>query len=186
MQTQLKKSFNKKGYNCGAPSLTVMCWYAVSIVFFKSGLLPFSSILVIILRVFGAKIGNDVRIKPGLHVKYPWNLSLGDHSWLADCYIENLDKVTIGKNVCISQQAMLLTGNHNYNSSDFELSTQPIVLKDGVWIGAKAIVCPGVTANSHAMLTTGSVANKDLDPYFIYRGNPAFKIRSRKVRRAIL
>lgn len=186
MQTQLKKSFNKKGYNCGGSSFKIMCWYAVSVLFFKSGLMPFSSILVLILRLFGAKIGKDVRIKPGLYVRYPWNLSMGDHSWLADCYIENLDKVVIGKNVCISQQAMLLTGNHNYKSVDFELSTKPILLKDGVWIGAKAIVCPGVTANSHAMLTTGSIASKDLDPYYIYMGNPAFRIRRREISPAIL
>jgi putative colanic acid biosynthesis acetyltransferase WcaF len=186
MQTQLKKAFNKKGYNCGGSTLKIVSWYAVSTIFFKSGLLPFSSILVVILRLFGAKIGNDVRIKPGVYIRYPWNLTVGDHSWLADCYIENLDSVIIGENACISQQAMLLTGNHNYKAADFELYIKPIVLNDGVWIGAKAIVCPGVTANSHAMLTAGSVANKDLDPYFIYQGNPAFKVRSREISHLIL
>ena len=81
--------------------------------------MPISSVLVFLLRLFGARIGKQVRIKPGIHVKYPWKLIIGDFSWLADCYIENLDLVTIGENCCISQQAMLMTGNHNYNKTSF-------------------------------------------------------------------
>lgn len=180
-ETQLKKEFNKKGFDSGASGLKIFCWYFISAIFIRSGLIPVSSIIVFILRLFGAKIGKDVRIKPYIYVHYPWRLSIGDHSWLAECRIENLALVIIGKNVCVSQKAMLLTGNHNFSVQHFDLITKPIVLEDGVWIGANAVVCPGITAKSHAVLTVGSVATKDLEAYSIYQGNPAIKIKDRTI-----
>ncbi len=138
-----------------------------------------SSILVLILRLFGARIGKDVRVKPYIHIKFPWKLTLGDHSWLAECYIENLTDVYIGRNCCVSQGAMLLTGNHNYKSEGFDLITAPIVLEDGAWVGAKATVCSGVTCKTHSVLSVASVATQDLEAYGIYQGNPAVKVRDR-------
>ncbi|GGE44480.1 hypothetical protein GCM10011413_08270 [Pedobacter psychrotolerans] len=135
--------------------------------------------LVFFLRAFGAKIGKDVRIKPGIQIKYPWKLEVGDYSWLADCYIENLDWVKIGNHCCISQQAMLMTGNHNYKKISFDLMTSPIILEDGAWVGARASVCPGVKFYTHSILSMGSVAIGDLAAYSIYQGNPAVKIRDR-------
>ena len=179
--TQLKKAFPKAGYHPGASSLKMNLWYMTSTVLFKSGLIPWSNILVAVLRLYGARIGNDVRIKPFIDVKYPWKLTVGDHSWLGNCLIENLAEVVIGKNVCVSQQAMLLTGNHNFNKSSFDLMTETIILEDGVWIGAKATVCPGTRAKTHSILTVGSVATRDMDEYMIYQGNPAIKIRKRNI-----
>jgi putative colanic acid biosynthesis acetyltransferase WcaF len=180
-KTQLKKAFNKSGYQVGASQLKIILWYLTNIFFIKSGIIPCSAILVQILRLFGAQIGKDVRIKPCISIKYPWKLKLGDHSWLGDCYIENLEEVIIGKNVCVSQYALLLTGNHNYSLTTFDLITKPIILEDGVWIAAKATVCPGVTVKSHAVLTASSVATKDMDSYYIYQGNPAIKIKQRVI-----
>lgn len=180
-ETQLKKDFDKKEFDTGASSLKIILWYFTSMLFFRSGLIPFSAILVVILKMFGAKIGKEVRIKPYIYIHYPWKLTVGDYCWLAECRIENLAKVTIGKNVCVSQRAMLLTGNHDYKKSGFDLITKAIVLEDGAWIGAKAIVCPGVTAASHAVLTVGSIATKNLEPYGIYQGNPAVKVKDRVI-----
>ena len=178
-KTQLKKAFHSKTYVIGASKLKIILWYITNMLFIKSGLIPYSNIIVSILRLFGAEIGIDVRIKPCIDIKYPWKLKLGDHSWLADCYIENLEQVSIGKNVCVSQKAMLLTGNHSFRSPSFDLITSPIILEDGVWIGAKAIVCPGITVQSHAVLTVASVATKDMEGYFIYQGNPAVRTKAR-------
>ncbi|MGY4385437.1 putative colanic acid biosynthesis acetyltransferase WcaF [Pedobacter sp. UYP24] len=176
---QLRKNFNKQDFEPGASLFKNSCWYLVSSIVFTSRLVPFSNILVILLRIFGAKIGNEVRIKPGIYIKYPWKITIGDFSWLADCYIENLDQVTIGKNVCISQKAMILTGNHDYKSENFDLITRPIILEDGVWIGANTTICPGITAGSHSIILVGSVLTKNTIPYHIYRGNPATQIRTR-------
>jgi len=89
--------------------------------------------------------------------------------------------ISIGSNSCLSQGAVLLTGSHNYKKITFDLVTGPIVLEEGVWISSGAIVNQGLTAHSHAILTAGSVATKDLDAYSIYQGNPALKIRNRTI-----
>ena len=133
------------------------------------------------LRLFGAKIGRYAVVKPGVNIKYPWRLRAGDHCWIGErVWIDNLADVEIKNHVCISQGVYLLTGNHDYKKPAFDLITDPILLEDGVWIGAKSIVCPGVCGHSHAVLCAGSVATKSLDAFGIYQGNPAVKIRDRE------
>jgi len=180
-KTQLYKNFNTGNFNIGAPLIKQLLWYVTDILFFRSKMVPFSNILVSLLRLFGAKIGLEVRIKPGIYVKYPWKLTVGNYSWLADCYLENLDFIHIGANCCISQQALLMTGNHNYAKVGFDLMTAPIILEDGVWVASSAKVVPGVTLRNHAVLCMDSVATKDLEPYGIYQGNPAVKIKDRQI-----
>ncbi|UEG49446.1 WcaF family extracellular polysaccharide biosynthesis acetyltransferase [Ferruginibacter lapsinanis] len=155
-------------------------WYFTNILFFKNPLNPSSGLKKILLKLFGAKVGNGVVLKPAINIKFPWKLSIGDYSWIGEnVWIDNLAKVSIGSNVCISQGAYLLTGNHNYKKTTFDLITAAINIEDGVWIGAKAIVCPGVTCKTHAILSVASIASKDLEPYSIYKGNPAIKINER-------
>lgn len=134
------------------------------------------------LRLFGASIGKGVNIKPCVNIKYPWKLRVGDYTWIGEnVWIDNLDMVTIGSHVCISQGALLLCGNHNYKKPSFDLSVAPIVLENGVWIGAKAVVCPGITSHSHSVLTVNSVMATNMDPYTIYSGNPASPVRKRMI-----
>ncbi len=134
------------------------------------------------LRFFGAKLGRGVVIKPKVNIKYPWFLTVGDNSWIGEgVWIDDLGKVTIGANCVLSQGAMLLTGNHDYKKESFDLIVGDITIEDGAWIGARAVVCPGVTVRSHAVLAVGSVATKDLDAYGIYQGNPAAKVRERVI-----
>jgi len=56
-----------------------------------------------------------------------------------------------------------------------------IVIEDGVWVGAKSVVCAGVTLKSHSVITVGSVITKDTEEYTIYQGNPAKAIRIRVI-----
>lgn len=158
----------------------MLIWYYINIIFFKTSLFPFSRFKVWILRCFGAKVGRKVTIKPSVNIKYPWNLSIGDYSWVGEnVWLDNLVAVSIGKHCCLSQGAMLLCGNHDYKKETFDLKIGKIVLEDGVWIGANAIVCPGVICKSHAVLSVGSIANHTLEAYTIYQGNPAVKVRER-------
>ena len=173
--------FNNKDFYPGNLILRIL-WYFFSLIFFKSSWLPFTFIKVFILRIFGAKIGKSVVIKPSVNIKYPWKLSLANHVWIGEnVWIDNIDNVVIGNNVCISQGAFLLCGNHNYKKDSFDLITKPIIVEDGVWIGAKSTVLPGVTAKSHSILSAGSVTSKNLEPYSIYRGNPAEKVSIRTI-----
>ena len=180
----LKSDFSKfknKDFYPGNLILRIL-WYLFSLFFFKSSWLPFSFFKVFILRIFGAKIGKSIVIKPSVNIKYPWKLSLGNHVWIGEnVWIDNLDNVVIGNNVCISQGAFLLCGNHNYKKDSFDLITKPIIVEDGVWIGAKSTVLPGVTAKSHSILSAGSVTSKNLETYSVYRGNPAEKVSIRTI-----
>jgi len=174
--------YTRDGYVPGASFVKRIVWYFVNILFFQNPLNVSVSIKVFFLKFFGTRVGKGVVIKPSVNIKYPWLLSVGDNVWIGEnVWIDNLTQVTIGANVCLSQGALLLTGNHNYTSPAFDLLVKEIVLEDGVWIGAKAVVCPGVTCRSHSVLTVGSVATRELAPYGIYQGNPAQKIKHRHV-----
>jgi len=167
----------------GASKLRQICWYFVNVLFFINPLNPVSGLKVFLLRLFGAKIGRGVVIKPGVNIKYPWKLAVGDHSWIGEkVWIDNLAEVRIGSNVCLSQECMLLTGNHNYTLSTFDLMVKPILVGDGAWVGAKAVVCPGVSLGGHSVLTVASVMTKDAEPNGIYQGNPAVKVKDRTIR----
>lgn len=172
--------YDNSWYHPGKPSLYQLLWYAVNSLVFQSALFPVSRLKVLLLRMFGARVGCGVTIKPSVNIKYPWRLSIGDHVWIGEkVWIDNLADVQIGSSVCISQGAMLLTGSHNYKQPTFDLITGPITLEDGVWVGAQAVVCPGVTCRSHSVLSVSSVATSDLDAYKIYQGNPALIKRTR-------
>ncbi|MEM6763296.1 MAG: WcaF family extracellular polysaccharide biosynthesis acetyltransferase [Bacteroidota bacterium] len=172
--------YDNSDFHVGASRWRVISWFLVQAVLFKNPLIVSYSFKRFLLRSFGAKVGEGVIIKPGVRVKYPWLLEVGAHSWVGEgVWIDNLVPVKLGESVCLSQGAMLLTGNHNYSKASFDLITGSIELEDGVWIGAKAVVCPGVHAETHAVLAVGSVASENLEAYQIYRGNPAKKVRER-------
>jgi putative colanic acid biosynthesis acetyltransferase WcaF len=135
-----------------------------------------------LLKLFGAKIGKGVLIKPKVNIKYPWKLSIGDYTWIGEnVWIDNLAEVNIGKNCCLSQASFLLCGNHNYKKASFDLMVSPITLEDGVWLGAGSMVTGGVSCGTQAILSVKSVASENLENYGIYRGNPALKISERQI-----
>lgn len=175
-------AYDNRRYKPGGNRFTRAMWYFTNIVFFINPLNPFNGLKISLLRMFGAKIGRGVVVKPGVNIKYPWNLKIGDHSWIGErAWIDNLSKIVIGSNCCVSQGAMLLCGNHNYKKTTFDLITRQIILEDGTWIGAKAVVTLGVTCRSHSLLTVNSVAVSELQAYSIYQGNPAVRIKDRPV-----
>lgn len=157
-------------------------WYAVNNLVFKC-FIPWPQVFKLsLLKCFGARIGKDVVIKPEASIKYPWFLDIGNNVWIGEnAWIDNLTRVAIGNNVCISQGAYIATGNHDYKKEAFDLIIKPVVIEDGVWVGAKAVICPGVTLKTHSVITAGSVATGDAEPYTIYQGNPAAAIRKRTI-----
>lgn len=173
-------SFDGSGFDKGAGRFKIVLWYFVNALIVRASWNPFMGVKVALLRMFGAKIGKGLCIKNNVIVKSPWNLTIGDDCWIGEnVWIDNLDKVTIGNDVCISQGAMLLTGNHDYTVGSMPYRNAPIVIRDGAWIGAKATVCPGVTVHENAILTVGSIATRDMERDGIYRGIPCVKIRER-------
>lgn len=175
-------SFSASGFDKGAGFVKQTLWYFINAWLVRASWNPFMGIKIYLLKLFGARIGKGLVIKNNVNIKFPWKLTLEDNVWLGEnAWIDNLDEVRIGSNVCISQGALLLTGNHDYTLPTFDYRNAPITIEDGAWIGAKTVVCPGVKVKQHAILTVGSIATKDMEAYGIYQGNPAQKIRMRKI-----
>jgi putative colanic acid biosynthesis acetyltransferase WcaF len=175
-------SFSPVGFDRGASIAREFLWLLVSLMLFQLCPIKLSRLKCWALRRFGARIGQGVVIKPQVKITFPWKLTIGDHVWLGEeCWLLNLERIVIGNNVCISQRAFLCTGSHNYKSPAFDLVVKPITVDDGAWLGAGCWVGPGVRVGNHAVLTAGSVASEDLQPFGIYRGNPAVFVRSRVI-----
>jgi putative colanic acid biosynthesis acetyltransferase WcaF len=169
-------------YKKGRPAVLWALWYFIGSPILSSGVIPISALKCLVLRIFGARIGLNVYIKPRVRVKFPWFLAIGDNTWIGeDVWIDNLAQVEIGANVCVSQGAYLCTGNHDWKSHNMKLFRQSIVLEDGCWVGAKSIVCPGTTVSRAAVVTAGSVVSKRVGAYEIWAGNPARRIKHRDI-----
>ena len=181
IETDLSK-FNNNWYNPKASKLKLITWFLANSLIINNYLPIPVTFKIFVLRLFGAKIGEGVMIKPKVNIKYPWFLEIGNYVWIGEMvWIDNFVKVTIEDNACISQGAMLMTGNHDYKKVAFDQIVGEIYIEKGAWIGAKTIVCGGVRCMSHSVLAVSSVTAKDLQPYTIYQGNPAQIIRMRVI-----
>ncbi|KYC36874.1 acyl transferase [Scytonema hofmannii PCC 7110] len=170
-------------YNSGAPFWKQLLWYFLGSPLVQNYWFPVSSFKVWILRLFGATIGQKVRIKPGVRVKFPWRLTVGDYVWIGeDTWLDNIAPITIQSHVCLSQGVYLCTGNHDWNHPDFQLIAAPIYLEESSWIAAKAVIGPGVTVGAGAVLTLGGVTGHSLEPMTIYAGNPAQPLKKRGIK----
>lgn len=186
MTTTARKQVDNSAYrttiDIGASRVKQLVWYGVNIIFFKNSFNILSSVKVSLLKLFGARLGQGVVVKPSVNIKYPWKLQIGDHCWIGEeVWIDNLSDVVLGNNVTLSQGSLLLTGSHDHTRTSFDFLSQPIFLEDGVWIGARAVVGGGVRCKSHSILGINSVAEKDLESYTIYKGNPAVPVLIRNI-----
>ncbi len=182
IQKTVNNSLYRTTIDIGASRLKQVSWYLVNILFFKNPFVISSSVKTGLLKAFGAKLGKGVVIKPAVNIKFPWKLQIGNNSWIGEeVWIDNLSDISIGNNVTVSQGALLVTGSHDHTKETFDFISRPIILEDGVWIGAKAVVFGGVTCGSHSILGINSVADKNMDPYTIYKGNPAIPIIKRTI-----
>jgi len=175
--------YDNSWYNPGRGFAWRTVWFATNAWLLQTNLHPSSRLRVLLLRSFGAKVGHGAVMKPGINVKYPWNLSIGDCTWIGkQAWLDSLARIEVGSHVCISQGAYLCTGNHDWSDPAFGLMVKPIVIEDGAWVGARAVVLPGVTVASHSVVASGAVLTQDTEPYTIYSGNPEAAVRRRTVR----
>jgi putative colanic acid biosynthesis acetyltransferase WcaF len=176
-------SYDNSWYSPGRSKFVRALWFLVGLPIIHLHWLPFSSVRRFVLRFFGAKVGQDVVLRPGVRVKYPWLLSIGGRSWIGeDVWIDNLVEVKIGANACVSQGAYFCTGNHDWADPAFGLVVQPIVLEDGVWVGAHALIGPGVRIGQCGVAGAGSVVTKSIPAFEIHIGNPARFVKRRVFR----
>ncbi len=182
MATLNLAAFTNDWYTPGRSRLVQVVWFFIGLPMLRCPVLPGSELRVRLLRVFGAKVGKGVVIKPGVRVKYPWRLRVGDHAWIGeDSWIDNLGDVSLGANSCVSQGAYFCTGNHNWNDPAFGLVVKPIEVRDGAWVAAKAFVGPGVTVGMGAVAAAGSVVVRSIPDWEIHAGNPAQCVGTRRL-----
>ena len=183
-ETSVKlQSFDNSWYHPGRSVLWRALWMFLGLPLFRSTYLASSSIRVFFLRLFGANIGERVVIRSHVNIKYPWHLTIGNDCWIGEqAWIDNLCSVSLGDNVCISQGAYLCTGNHDWSDPSFGLKTAPIEIRDGVWVGAKTILLPGVRLGIHAIAAAGSVVTGQVPDNTIVMGNPARPVKRRTIR----
>jgi putative colanic acid biosynthesis acetyltransferase WcaF len=156
-------------------------WFIANTLFIQSAH-PFSSVRIITLKCFGAKVGIGCVVRPRVNIKHPWLLSIGNHTWIGEnVWIDNLTDVSIGNHVCMSQGATIITGNHRWDKVTFDLTLHPITIQDGAWIGAKATLLPGAKIEEHAVVTAGSIVHHTIPSYEIWQGNPALFIKKRNI-----
>lgn len=170
----------KSNYNHEKSLLIQAVWYFVSLLVFESAWCPFYRFKIRLLRLFGAQIGVGLVVKPKVYIKYPWMLEVGSDVWIGEgVRIDNLAKVIIGSDVCISQNAFLLTGNHDYRSDTFDLMIGSITIEDEAWVGASVVVCPNTILSKGTVVSVGSVISGTTIGNQVYRGTPALVIRPR-------
>jgi len=171
--------FENADFDRGSRRLKELAWWLSRCIFFDHRFPVPSAVKIAVLRIFGANVGRGVVIRSRVNIVFPWRLRIGNHVWIGDdVLILNLDQVTIGSNVCLSQQAFLCTGGHDYKKQGFDLITAPIVIRDHCWIGAAVFVAPGITVGEESVCAAGSVVVKDVPAGMVVAGNPAKVIKA--------
>lgn len=156
--------FTGAGYDKGRPFPVQVAWLFVSGMLVTRWWCP-PRLRVAVLRAFGAQIGCGVLIRHDVRIHWPWKLTVGDDCWIGEgAYLLNLEPITIGSNVCISQRALLCTGSHDYRSETFEYDNGPIRIDDGAWIAARATVLRGVTVGADAVVGAAALVTRDVAP----------------------
>jgi putative colanic acid biosynthesis acetyltransferase WcaF len=151
-------------------TLKLVIWTLSQNIFFNTFLLP-SYLRVLILRAFGASIGQGVLIRRGVKVHFPWNLEIGDDCWIGqEVWFINHEKIKIRSNVCISQRSIICSGGHDYRSASLAYSHKPIEIKDGAWVCLDAKILPGVTIGECSVVSAGEIARKSVPDYSMLVG----------------
>jgi len=174
-------TFNAKiGLDRGAGKFKEISWYFVKMLFFLSAFPWPNALKMAILKIFGAKVGQGVVIKPRVNIHMPWKLILGNDVWIGEeVFILNFELIFIGNDVCVSQRAFLCGGNHDYRDPTMPYRNGPITLADGSWVGAGCFVGPDVTIGVDTVISAGSIVTKSLAGNGIYKGNPAEFVKAR-------
>lgn len=176
------ETFRNDWYAPGRGLLSRVMWVIVNGAFFLTWFPWPSSLKARLLRLFGAQVGRGIVIKPRVNIKYPWNLTIGDHAWIGEgAWLDSLGKIAIGESACLSQGCTIETGNHDWARSTFDLIVKDVVVEAGAWAAVKSLLLPGSRLASHAILGAGSVLSGDTEPYGIYVGIPAHKVKERRI-----
>lgn len=164
----------------GRSGLVVQLWWMVDFFFFKLSPQFMYGWRRYLLKLFGAKIGKGVIIRPSVTITYPWKVTIGDYSWIGDdVVLYSLGEIEIGKNAVVSQKSYLCTGSHDYDKSDFPIWAKKITIEDECWLATDVYVAPGITIGKNTVVGARSSVFKDLPAGKICLGSPAKVVKDR-------
>jgi putative colanic acid biosynthesis acetyltransferase WcaF len=157
-------------------------WSIIYHLLFRYSPVPLFGYRRLILRCFGAKVGEKVNVYPSARIWLPGNLSIDDFSTLGPYVnVYNQGKISLGKNIIVSQGAYLCASTHDYNNILHPLLLGPIVIEDNVWLCTQSFVGPNVIVKAGTVLGAKAVLMKDSEPWCVYAGNPSIFIKKRGV-----
>jgi putative colanic acid biosynthesis acetyltransferase WcaF len=158
----------------------VQLWWLVQAVLFRPSPQICFGWRRFLLRLFGARIGKNVLIRPTASITYPWKVSIGDYSWIGDdAVLYSLSEINIGAHVVISQRAYLCAASHDYTRPGFDMLAGPIQVEDQAWIAADVFVFPGVTIGAGSVVGARSSVMHSLPGGMLCYGSPAVPVRPR-------
>lgn len=175
-------TYDASKFDRGKPAWVVMLWWLVQGVLFPLSLHNFNRFRCSLLRLFGAKIGKSVVIRPTARFTYPWKVEIGDYSWIGDDVVfYSVDCIVIGSHSVISQKSYLCTGSHDINKQSFDLITKPIKIGNGVWIATDCFVAAGVKIGSNSVIGARSSVMKNIASRKVAWGTPCIPRHSRVI-----
>jgi putative colanic acid biosynthesis acetyltransferase WcaF len=167
------RRYDQSKFDRGRPGWLILLWWLVQAIVFSLTPHPVNGIRRWVLRLFGAKIGSEVIIRPTARFTYPWKIEIGDYSWIGDdVVLYSLDRIAIGKHCVISQKSYLCTGTHDAQDPAFGLITASITINNGVWIAADCFIGPGVEIGANALIGARSSVFKNMPAGFVCMGTP--------------
>jgi putative colanic acid biosynthesis acetyltransferase WcaF len=181
MQVQELNKFKLPNNFRGKNPFIVQLWWIVQGTLFRMSPQFMYGFRRFLLRLFGAKIGKKVIIRPTVKVTFPWKVIIDDYSWIGDdVVLYSLGEIEIGKNVVISQKSYLCTGSHDYLKPEFSIYANKITIKDQVWIATDVFIAPGITIEMGVLVGARSSVFDDLPELKVCIGNPAKVFKNRE------
>lgn len=133
-----------------------------------------------LLRLFGAKIGKGVIIRPYARITYPWKVSIGDFSWIGDdVVLYSLGDIRIGAHAVVSQRCYFCTGSHDYTRSTFDIYAKAIFVESCAWLATDVFMAPGIHIGMGAVVGARSSVFQDVPNLMVAMGSPAKPFKKR-------
>ena len=164
----------------GKSKVTIQIWWIIQDTIFAWSPQFFYGWRRFLLRLFGAKIGKGVLVRSSVKITYPWNVDIGDYSWIGEeNVLYSLGKITIGKNVALAHKVYINTGGHDYKKTSFDIFAKPVIIEDQCWITNDVYIAPGVTIGKGSIIGARSTVLSNMPSGKICVGMPAKPIKDR-------
>lgn len=174
--------YHQPGYDAGGSKLAMLLWWLVQAIAFPLTLHTAHGIRCLLLRLFGANIGKHVVIRPTARFTYPWNIEIGDYSWIGDdAVLYSLAPIKIGCHCVISQKSYLCTGSHDISDPRFGLVTGEIMIENGAWVATDCFVGPNVCVGANAVIGARSTVLQSMPEGQICVGTPCKPVKARPI-----